>query len=111
MNNSEDLAERYTEDELAAIEDELRSAISDLENNSGEIDSAKYVDKLTKIDELKANIKVKELKLQEICDRYDDEIKILKQSLGMNETNCPSCNKAYNPNINKFCMNCGQKLG
>lgn len=82
-----------------------------IENNSSEIDSYKYVDKLTKIDELKANIKEKELKLQEICDRYDDEIKILKQSLGMNETNCPSCGKAYNPSVDKFCMNCGQKLG
>ncbi len=81
-----------------------------IEKNHGESNSDIYVGSLSKVDEFKANIVEKEKKLQEICDRYDDEIKILKESLGMTETLCPSCNKPYKPGVDLFCMNCGQKL-
>ncbi len=73
-------------------------------------DSSKYLNSLTKIKEFNSTILEKEHKLQEICKRYDDEIKILKESLGIREVFCPSCNKPYKVDVDFFCMYCGQKL-
>lgn len=79
-------------------------------NNAGEADFNLYSENLSTIDELKNTIKEKENKLEEICNRYDDEIKILKESLGIALSECPSCSKKYRVSVDKFCMDCGQKL-
>lgn len=80
------------------------------ENSVADVDVSKFHETLSKIDGYKKNITEKEIKLQEICTRYDDEIKILKNSLGIQEEICPTCKRPYNKNVDKFCMGCGSKL-
>ncbi len=80
------------------------------ENGTVSFDMSKYEESLEKLNKCKSDITEKENKVEEICERYDDEINILKESIGIKESLCPSCQLPYNSGVDSFCMNCGQKL-
>lgn len=100
------------ENQIVSIKTEIGKVIFDKYSvdKNFDVDSSIYKEKLTDIDELLTNIDEKKEKLKDICDRYDEEIQILKESLGLVETLCPGCNSPYNPNVDKFCMSCGARL-
>lgn len=78
--------------------------------NSSEIDISKFSKILLKIDDFKNSIKEKQSRIHQICDRYDEEILILRNTLGTSSImTCPNCNEPYTSE-EKFCTTCGKKL-
>lgn len=52
----------------------------------------------------------KKTKLNEILERYDEELRILRPLPQTRETTCPNCGNFYIPDEMFFCNKCGVKL-
>lgn len=98
----------------------IKSKISDEYRRIGETSYALYTDdnfEVEKITDMFETIKglyqtlnEKQLKLNEILGRYDEELKILRPAPPMGQGICPHCNSAYIPGEMLFCAKCGNKL-
>jgi DNA-directed RNA polymerase subunit RPC12/RpoP len=51
-----------------------------------------------------------EKQLEDINNKYNEEIRLLKGEGKVGEAKCPKCGAAYKPGVNLFCTDCGEDL-
>jgi predicted RNA-binding Zn-ribbon protein involved in translation (DUF1610 family) len=51
-----------------------------------------------------------EKQLEDINNKYNEEIRLLKGEARVGETKCPKCGASYKPGVNLFCTDCGEDL-
>lgn len=80
-------------------------------NMNSQYTNEEFINIFNQIDIYNNAIVEEQARLDEICNRYDDEINILHKSLGEAQMkNCPNCGKQYVPGNSKFCGGCGNGL-
>jgi DNA repair exonuclease SbcCD ATPase subunit len=53
---------------------------------------------------------VQEKQLEDINNKYNEEVRLLKGDGKVGEARCPKCDAAYKPGVNLFCADCGEDL-
>ena len=76
----------------------------------GSFEIEKITDTLESLRSLHQTLKEKQAKLDEILNRYDEELKILRPAPPAGQAQCPGCGTAYIPGEMLFCAKCGNKL-
>ena len=72
---------------------------------------ADFKDDFASIDRHKADRAAKEKKIEEITERYDEEITLLEKLVPVVVKEfCTNCGTPCKPGIDAFCMNCGAKI-
>jgi len=79
-------------------------------HNEGNVDISKVADKFEAVKEQNRQLEDKQTKLQEILDRYDEELLILRPPPPEGQVFCPGCGSPYILGQTQFCGGCGYRV-